>query len=148
MVPTTITSYSVTRPGFNTACLPLETMPRGFPWPVRGHDERVSPNTIPTWVGVHECVVQVIPGNDTRVVEMMNNIARLGPEIAMSRSENLHTSGHAYRLASLESSFPGPCHESLHSTTGLHCMQDIQGQHRKKRCSTSIVLGEGSTPQN
>lgn len=30
---------------------------------------------------------------------MMNNIARLGPEIAMSRSENLHTSGHAYRLA-------------------------------------------------
>ena len=32
---------------------------------------------------------------------MMNNIARLGPEIAMSRSENLHTSGHAYRSASL-----------------------------------------------
>ena len=45
--------------------------------------------------------LQVIPGNDTRVVEMMNNIARLGPEIAMSRSENLHTSGHAYRLASV-----------------------------------------------
>ncbi|CAK0785256.1 hypothetical protein CVIRNUC_008462 [Coccomyxa viridis] len=40
---------------------------------------------------------KVIPGNDTRVVEMMNNIARLGPEIAMSRGENLHTSGHAYR---------------------------------------------------
>ena len=32
---------------------------------------------------------------------MMNNIARLGPEIAMSRSENLHTSGHAYRSAPL-----------------------------------------------
>ena len=42
-------------------------------------------------------LMQVIPGNDTRVVEMMNNIARLGPEIAMSRGENLHTSGHAYR---------------------------------------------------
>ena len=52
--------------------------------------------------------MQVIPGNDTRVVEMMNNIARLGPEIAMSRSENLHTSGHAYRLVLLESNHPGP----------------------------------------
>ncbi|CAL8471521.1 g11063 [Coccomyxa elongata] len=40
---------------------------------------------------------KVIPGNDTRVIEMMNNISRLGPEIAMSRSDNLHTSGHAYR---------------------------------------------------
>ena len=55
--------------------------------------------------------VQVIPGNDTRVVEMMNNIARLGPEIAMSRSENLHTSGHAYRLASPDTNSPVPCHE-------------------------------------
>jgi len=45
------------------------------------------------------CSLQVIPGNDTRVIEMMNNIARLGPEIAMSRGENLHTSGHAYRSA-------------------------------------------------
>ena len=47
--------------------------------------------------------LQVIPGNDTRVIEMMNNIARLGPEIAMSRGENLHTSGHAYRSALSES---------------------------------------------
>lgn len=41
----------------------------------------------------------MIPGNDTRVIEMMNNISRLGPEIAMSRNENLHTSGHAYRCS-------------------------------------------------
>lgn len=46
--------------------------------------------------------MQVIPGNDTRVIQMMNNISRLGPEIAMSRSENLHTSGHAYRYAQIE----------------------------------------------
>ncbi len=45
-------------------------------------------------------MLQVIPGNDTRVIEMMNNISRLGPEIAMSRNENLHTSGHAYRCTS------------------------------------------------
>ena len=51
--------------------------------------------------------MQVIPGNDTRVVEMMNNIARLGPEIAMSRSENLHTSGHAYRLVLLKPDLAG-----------------------------------------
>jgi beta-CASP RNase J family ribonuclease len=40
---------------------------------------------------------KIIPGNDTRVIGMMNNIAQLGPEIAMGRDENLHTSGHAYR---------------------------------------------------
>lgn len=42
---------------------------------------------------------KIIPGNDTRVVAMMNSIARIGPEIAMARGENLHTSGHAYRRA-------------------------------------------------
>ena len=42
---------------------------------------------------------KIIPGNDTRVIQMMNHIARIGPEIAMSRGENLHTSGHAYRCA-------------------------------------------------
>lgn len=40
---------------------------------------------------------KVIPGNDTKVVQMMNRIAELGPEIAMGRDEGLHTSGHAYR---------------------------------------------------
>lgn len=28
---------------------------------------------------------------------MMNAISQLGPEIAMGRDENLHTSGHAYK---------------------------------------------------
>lgn len=40
---------------------------------------------------------KVIPGNDTRVMQMMNRVSQLGPEIAMGRDENLHTSGHAYR---------------------------------------------------
>lgn len=39
----------------------------------------------------------MIPGNDTRVMKMMNNIAQRGPKIAMGRGELLHTSGHAYR---------------------------------------------------
>lgn len=30
---------------------------------------------------------------------MMNAISQLGPEIAMGRDENLHTSGHAYKCA-------------------------------------------------
>ena len=42
---------------------------------------------------------QVIPGNETRVMAMMNDLSALGPEIAMGRGENLHTSGHAYRRA-------------------------------------------------
>ena len=29
--------------------------------------------------------------------QMMNAISQLGPEIAMGRDENLHTSGHAYK---------------------------------------------------
>ena len=40
---------------------------------------------------------QVIPGNEIRVMKMMNRIAELGPNIAMRRTDNLHTSGHAYR---------------------------------------------------
>eukprot|EP00249_Psilotum_nudum_P021161 c27999_g1_i1 orf=284-3385(+) len=40
---------------------------------------------------------KMIPGNETRVVRMMNRIAELGPTIAMGRGENLHTSGHAHR---------------------------------------------------
>ena len=39
----------------------------------------------------------MIPGNDTRVMQMMNALSSLGPEIAMGRDENLHTSGHAYQ---------------------------------------------------
>lgn len=40
---------------------------------------------------------KVIPGNDTRVMQMMNAICKLGPEVAMGRDEGLHTSGHAYK---------------------------------------------------
>ena len=39
---------------------------------------------------------------------MMNHIARLGPQIAMSRGENLHTSGHAYRCAFFGGLVPPP----------------------------------------
>lgn len=40
---------------------------------------------------------RVIPGNDAKVMGMMNRISALGPEIALGRNENLHTSGHAYQ---------------------------------------------------
>ena len=43
---------------------------------------------------------RVIPGNDTKVMGMMNRISALGPEIALGRHENLHTSGHAYQYVS------------------------------------------------
>lgn len=53
--------------------------------------------TLPLLPPLPLSLLQVIPGNDTRVMEMMNKIAELGPEIAMGRDENLHTSGHAYK---------------------------------------------------
>ncbi|XP_057846342.2 ribonuclease J isoform X1 [Cryptomeria japonica] len=40
---------------------------------------------------------RIIPGNEPRVIKMMNRISELGPTIVMGRGEKLHTSGHAYR---------------------------------------------------
>ena len=40
---------------------------------------------------------KMIPGNEKRVMRMMNAIAQRGPEIAMRKEDGLHSSGHAYR---------------------------------------------------
>uniref|UniRef100_A0A1D2A1R4 Metallo-beta-lactamase domain-containing protein n=1 Tax=Auxenochlorella protothecoides TaxID=3075 RepID=A0A1D2A1R4_AUXPR len=40
---------------------------------------------------------KVIPGNDQKVMSMMNAIAGLGTQVIMGSGTNLHTSGHAYR---------------------------------------------------
>lgn len=40
---------------------------------------------------------KVIPGNETRVMKMLNRITDLGPTIVMGKKEGLHTSGHGYR---------------------------------------------------
>ncbi|KAL1814599.1 hypothetical protein ACET3Z_017173 [Daucus carota] len=40
---------------------------------------------------------KVIPGNETRVMKMMNRIAEIGSTLVMGKNEQLHTSGHAHR---------------------------------------------------
>ncbi|KAK4264496.1 hypothetical protein QN277_025661 [Acacia crassicarpa] len=40
---------------------------------------------------------KVIPGNESRVMRMMNRISEIGSSIIMGKNEGLHTSGHAYR---------------------------------------------------
>ncbi|CAN4087966.1 unnamed protein product [Withania somnifera] len=40
---------------------------------------------------------KVIPGNDTRVMQMLNRISDIGSTIVMGKNELLHTSGHAHR---------------------------------------------------
>ncbi|CAN0905947.1 Ribonuclease J [Linum grandiflorum] len=40
---------------------------------------------------------KVIPGNESRVMKMMNRITEIGSNIVMGRNEQLHTSGHGYR---------------------------------------------------
>ncbi|KAK6118095.1 hypothetical protein DH2020_048165 [Rehmannia glutinosa] len=40
---------------------------------------------------------KVIPGNETRVMKMLNRISEIGSTIVMGKNEMLHTSGHAYR---------------------------------------------------
>jgi len=46
-----------------------------------------------------ECLfsMPLLPGNEKRVMRMMNAIAQRGPEIAMRKEDGLHSSGHAYR---------------------------------------------------
>ncbi|RWW78645.1 hypothetical protein BHE74_00013126 [Ensete ventricosum] len=41
--------------------------------------------------------ILVIPGNETRVMKMLNRISELGPTIIMGKNAGLHTSGHAYQ---------------------------------------------------
>lgn len=40
---------------------------------------------------------KVIPGNESRVMKMLNRISDIGSTIVMGRNEMLHTSGHGYR---------------------------------------------------
>uniref|UniRef100_A0A6N2MDG5 Myb-like domain-containing protein n=1 Tax=Salix viminalis TaxID=40686 RepID=A0A6N2MDG5_SALVM len=40
---------------------------------------------------------KVIPGNESRVMKMMNRISEIGSTIVMGKNELLHTSGHGYR---------------------------------------------------
>ncbi|XP_073270027.1 ribonuclease J isoform X2 [Primulina huaijiensis] len=40
---------------------------------------------------------KVIPGNETRVMKMLNRVSEIGSTIVIGKNEMLHTSGHAYR---------------------------------------------------
>ncbi|GLC70675.1 hypothetical protein PLESTF_001020600 [Pleodorina starrii] len=40
---------------------------------------------------------KVIPGNEGKVTKMLNSLAAQGARVRQSRSDNLHTSGHAYQ---------------------------------------------------
>lgn len=40
---------------------------------------------------------KIIPGNEIRVMKMVNRISELGPMVVMGKGDMLHTSGHAYR---------------------------------------------------
>ncbi|XP_073140788.1 ribonuclease J isoform X2 [Henckelia pumila] len=40
---------------------------------------------------------KVIPGNETRVMKMLNRVSEIGSTIVMGKNEMLHSSGHAYR---------------------------------------------------
>jgi beta-CASP RNase J family ribonuclease len=40
---------------------------------------------------------KMIPGNEKKVMRMMNQIAKIGPQITMKREDGLHSSGHAHR---------------------------------------------------
>lgn len=57
----------------------------------------------------------MIPGNETRVMKMMNRITELGSTMVMGKDEQLHTSGHAHREELVRSS----CLFLLISISGL-----------------------------
>ena len=39
----------------------------------------------------------MIPGNETRVMKMLNRISEIGSTIVMGKNELLHSSGHGHR---------------------------------------------------
>jgi hypothetical protein len=43
-------------------------------------------------------LLQVIPGNETKVAEMLNSLAMQGARVVAGRTDNLHVSGHAYQV--------------------------------------------------
>jgi mRNA degradation ribonuclease J1/J2 len=45
--------------------------------------------------------LQVIPGNETKVAEMLNSLAMQGARVMAGRADNLHVSGHAYQVRPL-----------------------------------------------
>ena len=54
---------------------------------------------------------QVIPGNESRVMKMLNRISEIGSNIIMGKNELLHTSGHGYRGELVSFSFHYNCIE-------------------------------------
>ena len=81
---------------------------------------------------------------------MMNKISELGPEIAMGRNENLHTSGHAYRCArsALQRAGAGPCallHKGrpqgalVHWKASKGSSDELPPSHPATRCRPSPV---------
>lgn len=42
-------------------------------------------------------IFQVIPGNGTRVMKMLNRITEIGSTVVMGKNELLHSSGHGHR---------------------------------------------------
>lgn len=56
-------------------------------------------------------IVQVIPGNETKVAEMLNSLAMQGARVMAGRADNLHVSGHAYQVCWQEL-----CWQSQHVT--------------------------------
>ena len=69
---------------------------------------------------------KIIPGNDTKVMSMMNNVSALGVEIAMGASEGLHTSGHAYRYVMLHCQLCTSSHFNCRSFSCLWCLHLLQ----------------------
>lgn len=52
--------------------------------------------------------IQVIPGNETRVMKMLNRISEIGSTIVMGKDELLHSSGHGHRDELVRSSLCRP----------------------------------------
>eukprot|EP00889_Picochlorum_renovo_P003343 jgi/Picre1/30373/NNA_005737.t1 len=69
---------------------------------------------------------KIIPGNDTKVVQMMNRIAEMGPEIAMSREEGFIRLGMRYKgeleeiLRAVKPQHFLPVHGSILSYVHMH----------------------------
>lgn len=96
----------------------------------RAHRQYIpaSVSNIDTTTASHSCCccccgLQVIPGNETKVAEMLNSLAMQGARVVAGRADNLHVSGHAYQVGGLVTVYAP--HRSCSTTSRQRCSSQL-----------------------
>ena len=85
----------------------------------------------------------MIPGNEKKVMRMMNSIAKIGPTITMKRDDGLHSSGHAHQRVGR--SFEAHQTGTLLTVHGEYAfLKEHERLARETRVVHTSVIGNGT----